>query len=293
MFLFFSGVGKVRTVAVLANHVRALMGVSSGLPHTSAIFITGTKTISSRSNTKCIYLPGEEPLFYFLLKHHSYSISKSFAISFMAGIREWIRGKMGSKPQGNTKEQQPTHQKPLPFLPATRPRPLTLGSSGSEKFPESFRSLKNYGLLGSLPYEVRHQILVEAFGGRRLHMDLSYRHPFTRKSQNTMKFESRFDAIAINRHCDFGSGLVPDESQPEGWQWFGCVCHRRTGFSEIEKQQRYDASEYSQSIEPCDDDCLEGSGSMCSCQVGQPDSAGAGAACFIGAMGWLLACRQA
>ncbi|GKT48626.1 uncharacterized protein ColSpa_08807 [Colletotrichum spaethianum] len=48
--------------------------------------------------------------------------------------------------------------------------------------------------------------------------------------------------------------------------------------------------ELSKSVEPCDDECLKGSASMCSC-TGRSSSAGA--ACFVGAMGWLLACRQA
>ena len=94
------------------------------------------------------------------------------------------------------------------------------------------------------------------------------------------------------RHCDLGSELVPDTSQPQGWQWFGCVCHRRAGYSEIEMEQRYTAGEFSRTIEPCDDECLEGSPSMCSCPVEQSDNSDGGS-CFVGAIGWLLACRQA
>lgn len=208
----------------------------------------------------------------------------------MAGVRKWIRGKMGSKPQSKAKEQQPMHQEPLPFLPATRLRPLTQSVQGDE-IPDSSRSLDNYGLLGRVPYEVRRQILIEAFGGRRLHVDLSYRHPLERKPRNAEKSRSGSKAIAAHRHCDLGSELVPDTSRPKEWQWFGCVCHRRSGFSQTEKEQRYDAGEFSQSIEPCDDECLEGSESMCSCQVERSDRDSA--ECFVGAMGCLLACRQA
>lgn len=183
------------------------------------------------------------------------------------------------------------HQEPLPFLPATRPRLLSQESVPSDGEPEPSSSLENYGLLERLPYEVRHQILVEAFGGRRLHVDLSYSHPLVRKPLKVKTFGSGSGVISGYRHCALGSELVRDSSRPEGWQWFGCVCHRRAGFSETETQQRYGAGEYSQSIEPCDDDCLDGQGSMCSCGVGQPGRDGA--ACFVGVMGWLLACRQA
>src|SRR5690606_1573801 len=106
------------------------------------------------------------------------------------------------------------------------------------------------------PYEVRRQILVEAFGGRRMHIDLSYGHPFSRNARNMRTSGSGPDNMKTHRHCDLGSELFPDDFQPKEWQWFGCVCHRRAGFSELEKQQRYDDGKYSQSIEPCDDDCL-------------------------------------
>lgn len=209
----------------------------------------------------------------------------------MTGIRKWIRGKMGSMPKAKEEDERPMLREPLLFLPATCPRLLIPEAAQNDQTPGFSSSLQNYGLFSRVPYEVRRQILVEAFGGRRLHMNLSYGHPLSRKAQNTRTSESGPSSVTTHRHCNLGSELAPDDSQPKGWQWFGCVCHRRARFSELEKQQRYDAGEYSQSIEPCDDDCLERTGLFCSCQVDNSDDPGA--ACFVGAMGWILACRQA
>ncbi|WYZ42218.1 hypothetical protein EsH8_V_001113 [Colletotrichum jinshuiense] len=220
----------------------------------------------------------------------------------MVGFKKWIKSKLDSNPKGSgrgrqVEREQPTHQEPLPFLPATRPRQLTPGPphEGEDENRDSQRLLRNYGLFGRVPAEVRRQILLEAFGARTLHMDLSYGHPLVRKSRipGTSGSNPRPAAAAeapSHRHCALGSELVPDTDRPQGWQWFSCVCHRRAGYSETEMEQRYAAMEFSNSVEPCDDECLTGSESMCSC-AGQPGSDGA--ACFVGAMGWLLACRQA
>ncbi len=162
---------------------------------------------------------------------------------------------------------------PLPFLPTTRSRPLTP--------PQSEDQLAHYGLFGMLPLEMRRRILIEAFGGQTLHMDLSHRHPLVRTP-------SRPKGAGVHRHCDLESNLVADTSQPEQWQWFGCVCHRGAGYSEAEKEQSRQALEAPPTTDPCGDGCLEGSKSMCTC----PQGVG-GAACFVGVLGWLLSCRQA
>ena len=204
----------------------------------------------------------------------------------MARIKEWIRGKISSKPQRKAKQQEAP-----PFLPAARPVELIPKPAREGDIPESSRTLQNYGLFGHVPLELRRQILVEAFGGRRIHMDLSYRHPLVRKSRNAQTSEPGSSAEAARRHCGLGVDLVPDDSRPKEWQWFSCVCHRRAGYSELEKQQRYEAHEFSETVEPCDDKCLEGSEFMCICIGAQSDNDDT--ACFVGAMGWLLACRQA
>ena len=192
----------------------------------------------------------------------------------MGSIRKWIRKKLDSDPQKGEPLQQ--ELPPLPFLPTTRSRPLIP--------PQSEDQLANYGLFGILPLELRRRILIEAFGGQTLHMDLSYRHPLVR----TPTRGPEGSAMHRPRHCDWESKLVADTSQPEQWQWFSCVCHRRAGYSEAEKEQGLPAMEGSLTVEPCDDECLEGSKSMCRCPQGT-----GGVACFVQVMGWLLSCRQA
>ncbi|KAK3313317.1 hypothetical protein B0H66DRAFT_522255 [Apodospora peruviana] len=223
----------------------------------------------------------------------------------MAGFRKWVRTKLGGgtskaklrqqqvkgsgeQRQRQRQRQQQQQQNSLPpYLPATRPRPLTppLQQPSSESSQEDGKAtlLQNYGLFSRAPPEIRRQILTEAFGGRTLHMDLTY---------PSYRSESGPTTKTTHRHCDIGSELVFDTSG-RGPQWFSCVCHRRAGYSQAETLKRYAEMEISQTIEPCDDGCLLGSESMCSCSEGDGAAAAAAAACFVGVMGWLLTCRQA
>jgi len=199
----------------------------------------------------------------------------------MAGLRKWLRNKLETKPNKEGTKRQADLSASLPTLQRTRSRPFTPTA------PEASH-LENYGYFSRLPYETRRQILIEAFGGRRVHTDLSFRHPLKRQTASSSS-DTAINGNGTRRHCGLGMELVPDESQPEQWQWFGCVCHRRAGYSEVEKERRYAAMEVVQTIEPCDDTCLEGSEAMCSCPGGEGDDGD----CFVGAMGWLLTCWQA
>jgi len=191
----------------------------------------------------------------------------------MSSLRKWIRKKLGSKPHeggGPIHPELPL----LPYLSTPRPRPLTA--------PRIEPRPKSYGFFESLPLEVRRQILIEAFGGRTLHMDLSYRHPLARRPNGSGSEES-----STRQHCGLDSELVTGTSQPQQWQWFSCVCHRRPGYSEHVIEQKYATGELvSETIEPCDDECLEGPEAMCRW-------GGNRISCFVGVMGWLLSCRQA
>lgn len=195
----------------------------------------------------------------------------------MVGIRKWVRQKLALK--GKEKGRQPTLD-PLPFLPAQRPRVLTATSSTSREGVGPAQLFHNYGLFGRLPYELRRQILVEAFGGRTVHLDFAHGYPLVRAPRTS----SDRTAGALTQHCGFGYDLAPDTAQPQGWQWFGCVCHRRAGYSGSELEERCAANDLSRSTEPCDDRCLEGLNCVC----GQT-----GPACFVGIMGFLSSCRQA
>ena len=139
----------------------------------------------------------------------------------MTSIKKWIRDKTRPKRRQEQQQNQPNIPPALPYLPVPRPRSLTSPPDCDLRL-----SLQNYGRFGALPYELRHQILVEAFGGARVHMDLSF-HP-----------------------------------EQQQWLWSGGACHRRAGYSEAEQRGRFDMGQLAMSIEPCDDDCLGGDDGM-------------------------------
>ncbi|KAH6655997.1 hypothetical protein BKA67DRAFT_657891 [Truncatella angustata] len=196
----------------------------------------------------------------------------------MVGIRKWIRSKLDSTAHGKGRRQGQAMRDDLPFLPLSRPRGLTPVPS-SQDIANRSQSFYNYGLFRHLPYELRRQILINAFGGQTLHLDLTYARPLVRKL-TSMDLSNGIERA----HYGLGSELVVNMSRSEGWQWFSCVCHRRLGYSESEIDERHTANKFYQTIEPCDDQCLKGL--MC-------DNGQCGSACFVGTMGWILACRQA
>jgi hypothetical protein len=193
----------------------------------------------------------------------------------MGSIKNWIRS------TANKVRNQPPHDPPgylppaLPFLPTPFFRQSNL--SRADENPS------NYGLFAILTRELRRQILVNAFGNRTLHIDLSYSHPLVRTAG-----ASSAPPTSGHRHCRLFSVLVPDRSSPKRWQWFGCVCHRRGDYSASEREQRYASMQVLQTVEPCDDGCLEASEAMCICPAAESSES-----CFLGGMGWLLSCQEA
>ncbi|KAK4041137.1 hypothetical protein C8A01DRAFT_15106 [Parachaetomium inaequale] len=161
-----------------------------------------------------------------------------------------------------------------------------------------------YGPFQHLPLEIRQQILGHAFGNRTLHLDLTFEHPLTRKPSRREKTNksTRFSAhprpTASRTHCGLGTDLVRDASEPKQWQWFSCVCHRRL----VRAHEDGGSSVPKARIEPCEDGCIPRepivkrvasstpSMSLCHCESAGTFSADE---CFIGVIGWLLACRQA
>jgi hypothetical protein len=169
--------------------------------------------------------------------------------------------------------------------------------------------LTNYGLFQYLPLEIRQGILAYAFGNRTLHVDLTFDHPLAPKSPHpqpkktirSILFSAKPPPTAPSAHCGLGVDLIRDVSQPKQWQWFGCVCHRRL----LPADEDDGSSVLKRRVEPCDDGCilreplvrrraanLAQSTSLCHCEPTGHDAVSADE-CFIGVMGWLLACRQA
>jgi hypothetical protein len=201
-------------------------------------------------------------------------------------VLQSIRGRRNNKPTAENEED--VHA--LPFLPANRPRPLTP--------PASQQSPATLGTLARLPPELRRRILINAFGNRTLHLDLQFAHP------------RRADAVDIalaelgGAGGGHGLGAFPSSSYyladgdaPRAWRWTSCVCHRL-----IPRGSRYEQhcleKGYPTYRYPHADQCLEGGNSYTYCWLWVPGEEWGTAdygpgKCMIGAMGWLLACRQA
>ncbi|KAI9039709.1 uncharacterized protein KD926_009179 [Aspergillus affinis] len=110
-----------------------------------------------------------------------------------------------------------------------------------------------------LPPEIRRKIYVHAFGRRTYHMDFRYSGPDCRGTDP--KFHAGIDFVANMSHD-------PETSESQEWRWWGSVCHRSPN-----QPWFYDS-------------CRSGRG-VCCTMPGVP------AICRVGAMGWLLTCRQA
>ncbi|KAL2133779.1 hypothetical protein VTI74DRAFT_1716 [Chaetomium olivicolor] len=207
----------------------------------------------------------------------------------MPSLKQWLKDRLkpGKQPVSDSIAKPP----PLPYHDAW---PAILAATGN--------SATNYGLFARLPLELRQRILTDAFGHRTLHVDLAFNHPLTRKLIKASPPLSRPVQARVKQgkrtHCGFGCDLVRDTSQPRAWQWFSCVCHRR--LVRVNDDVRKDR------IEPCDDGCIPErrigrrvaqtawEGSLCRCESEAADCGAAWAreGCFIGVVGWLLACRQ-
>lgn len=159
----------------------------------------------------------------------------------------------------------------LPFLPETRARPITPpeGSTPSDA------AVRKSALFTRVPFEVRRQILIEAFGEQTIHIDLVYDRPHEEKNGKYHRFRRapRYDGKPENRPRPSKLHLLKSKR----YLWYSCVCHQ--GFP--------NASQWSRTYEPCDDDC---GNHLVGCHFWPGELPGK---CSLGVMGWLLTCRQA
>lgn len=228
----------------------------------------------------------------------------------MAPFTRWLKHKLGSGKQRARSDA--SHGTTAEVKVVELPLP------GRDEWPEiplstaAHVAATNYGLFQKLPLELRQQILGHAFGHQTLHVDLTCDHPLTRRTKPPAPPKTRrwkftptpandINGRALRTHAGLESELFRDTSQPKQWQWFSCVCHRR--MVPRHEDDEDDGPRFrKRKIEPCDDGCIPGdrickrrrrantrSESLCFCESTDASAS----ECFIGAMGWLLACRQA
>ncbi|KAF5566510.1 hypothetical protein FPHYL_3735 [Fusarium phyllophilum] len=135
---------------------------------------------------------------------------------------------------------------------------------------------KGYWIWGDyedrLPCEIRRQVLIEAFGDRTIHMDLTYNHP---------PMPGNKQAHAMIQEWRLGL----DKSRPKGWYWRGCTCHRKP------PPWHPAIATESLSARAVDKDrCCVGLAQCCEMWCKNCKEL---YGCWIGAMGWLQTCKQA
>ncbi|KAL1907603.1 hypothetical protein Sste5344_006617 [Sporothrix stenoceras] len=141
-----------------------------------------------------------------------------------------------------------------------------------------------------LPPEIRHQILMEAFGGRTLHMDVRLSPPMLPVSKREPSVIAPFELPhgGIGADLDRFSGwpvevlkaavearvITPidingdDKHSVSPWQWWSCVCHRGMPHAVS-------------TTSLCEDQCVHGSNTYCGFYAGK-----APGKCLVGCTGY-------
>ncbi|KAK2739956.1 hypothetical protein FQN57_006275 [Myotisia sp. PD_48] len=156
------------------------------------------------------------------------------------------------------REERRLYEPPVPTLPKIRPRPIT-------PVPCEPSATANSRLFQRLSSDIRSLILIAAFGGSYVHFDLRLLFPPKNKKK-------RGEGHARLR-------LHLDQDKPREWRWCGSVCHhivRPWPAFPLPADGYYSNRDH----------CHEGKRS--SQYPGGPNIN-----CMIGALGWLLTCRQA
>ncbi|KAL7907307.1 hypothetical protein GGI35DRAFT_455982 [Trichoderma velutinum] len=193
-------------------------------------------------------------------------------------IIHWLRGKLRKRRRQRSEDEPEDSQVEdvtnLPRLPSTRPNVLT-PSPSTEAL-----ALASSPLFGKLPRELRYDILLRAFGGGLLHMDLSFVHPVAPIEPGRVLFSHT--GISTNDRLEVNW----DTTVPKSWQWWSSVCHRV--MPNWEKTWSFIRMSHAEIPRAGDDRCRYGDAHFCQSWRGTYPSK-----CKIGIMGWLLSCRQA
>lgn len=177
---------------------------------------------------------------------------------------------------------------PHPRLPSQRRARLTPTPSCEDLVASPSDATANSSFFTKLPLEIRRKILIEAFGGQTVHMDLVYDHPLVLPEEDPVKEQDGLYRVPPHGNMVLvGQGgpaesqsLRLDDSRPKEWAWRSSVCHRNSPGCPPTKQ-----------IQPAEDYCRFGQTEwqrICLTWPGEFPTK-----CLIGAMGWLRSCRQA
>ncbi|CAI6095850.1 unnamed protein product [Clonostachys chloroleuca] len=223
-----------------------------------------------------------------------------------ASLGRWFRWRIQRGAERNAETQQPAPPAPgevfapyisetseaVPALPAERPRLLTPSSSRDDLCASAEDATAQSGFFRKLPFEIRRQILVEAFGGHTVHMDLSFGYPELPLDQLDDSFRHVSNHGNRNRdttleHRQETLRYNVNNAMPKRWIWRSSDCHRNPPWnSRSEIQPRYQDS----AINAAEDRCRFGGVEGYFCQLWPGESP---LKCSVGAMGWLLSCRKA
>lgn len=148
-----------------------------------------------------------------------------------------------------------------------RRRPITPPSIAHDKPRRS--TVTTASPFFELPFELRRRIYIEAFGGRTIHMDLSFMPPDLPGKGHARLQYSNYAGYGALGVLNSDTIVRCNNAEPPAWRWWSCVCHRNPLAS------------------PALDLCRVGE-AECNMYKGEKPLK-----CFIGVMGCLLSSRQA
>ncbi|CAG9982001.1 unnamed protein product [Clonostachys byssicola] len=199
-----------------------------------------------------------------------------------------------SRPREEFRRYIPELAEPVPALPAERPRVLTPSASLEDLRDSAADATAQSSFFQKLPFEIRRRILVEAFGGHTIHMDLSFDHP--ERPLDKAFFDGSIKHLSNHGNYNRETGLESrqetsrykvDSSLPKRWIWRSSDCHRNPPWDRrSDEHNKYK----DRAVNASEDRCRLGGveGHFCQLWPGERPHK-----CFVGAMGWLLSCRQA
>ncbi|VUC24320.1 unnamed protein product [Clonostachys rosea] len=188
----------------------------------------------------------------------------------------------------------PELAEPVPALPAERPRYLTPSSSREDLRVSAADATAQSSFFQRLPFEIRRRILVEAFGGHTVHMDLSFDHPelpldktYFDGSITHLSNHGNHNRDTENETRQATPRHKVDPSLPKRWIWRSSDCHRNPPWdTRSDEHNKYK----DRAVNASEDRCRFGGAEGYFCQLWPGERPHK---CFVGAMGWLLSCRQA